>query len=707
MENPFVLHVDQYVRDIDPVSNYKMQAAKYLEVTEGLSPQEAKAMVQETLNDGSFKIKVPNVIHLERDEVTGDREKKSTPLLEYLYSSMRNQEIIAPTGTTYIPHHKKLSVLVDYIDGNIRDRDTAKHEKFKALAVGDKALADDKDREQNNKKTRNNSLSGAQVSSSTPLFNKTAHSSLTSNCRSTSGYGNANNEKFLYGNRHYWAVDVVINNITSIITNTDYLQLARIIEKYNIHIPTADEVRECIKYSTDFYWRDPKGHVKIDVIVSKLDDLQRAAFVYTGDFYHFAKYNRQVAYDILTGLSTKVTGEFPDALAYVKSCNGEYVDHARHICIEEMTGKTKVYKDYENSVELQTLAGTVKKVNDTVAAYSDFIKCFWVTKNVPASLGYFPDSIRRSALVSDTDSTIFTVENWVWWYYEKDQVKPGSPVAAAIVFLAAQTITHVLAIMSVNMGVEKKRLFDIAMKNEYAFYGFVPTNVGKHYFAERNVQEGIILTPKEYELKGVHLKNSNAPAYVNKMASDMMEDILTAVTSGQKIKVMKYIKQIADLERQIHSEIAAGSDSFLRKADIKNPEAYSNVKISPYVHYLLWRDVFAPKYGDYGEPPYGCVRLTTTLDSPTKTVEWLNKMKDQDLANRMRQWLTANGKNHMPSLLIPVEALRVNGMPPEILDTLDVRGLVINITKTLYLIMETLGIYVTNDKNTKLLSDRY
>lgn len=365
MENPFILPVEKYVRDIDPITNYKAQAVVYLKTTLGITDEQAKEFVQNNLTHKVFpKIRVPNVIHLEREE-NGDRVKKSTPLLEYLYSSMRNDEIIAPTGTTYIPHHKKLSVLVDYVDGNINDRDVAKHEMFKALAVGDQALADDKDREQNNKKTRNNSLSGGQVSSSTPLYNKTAHSSLTSNCRSTSGFGNANNEKFLCGNRHYWAVDVVINNITSIITNTDYTRLATIVDKYKIYIPTVQDVRDCIRYSTNFYWRDEKGHQKIDILLCKLNDLQRAAFVYTGDFYHFAKYNRAVSHDLITGLSTKVVGPFPDAVAYIKASNDEYVDHARQVCFDEMTGKTKVYKDYADTQEIQTLASTVKRINET------------------------------------------------------------------------------------------------------------------------------------------------------------------------------------------------------------------------------------------------------------------------------------------------------------------------------------------------------
>ena len=73
----------------------------------------------------------------------------------------------------------------------------------------------------------------------------------------------------------------------------------------------------------------------------------------------------------------------------------------------------------------------------------------------------------------------------------------------------------------------------------------------------------------------------------------------------------------------------------------------------------------------------------------------------------MKNWLSTNDKNKLPSIMIPVEAIRLGGIPQEILKAMDVRRIVANITKTFYLILETLGFYMINDKNTKLVSDFY
>src|SRR5690606_6568882 len=114
------------------------------------------------------------------------------------------------------------------------------------------------------------------------------------------------------------------------------------------------------------------------------------------------------------------------------------------------------------------LASTVINIHQTIIDYKSFIECFFVTENVPASLAFFPTSIRRAALTSDTDSTIFTVQDWVKWKTGKMLVdNETNAVAATMIFLAAEAVTHILARMSANFGIETKRIHQVAMKNEF------------------------------------------------------------------------------------------------------------------------------------------------------------------------------------------------------------------------------------------------
>lgn len=705
MSNPFLLPVDEYKRDIDPIGQYKAQAAFYLSTTKGITMEKAKAIV-----DAMFKTKVfpnvknPTVTYLSRKE-NGDREKLTTPLSTYIYTALNERRLIAPTMTTYDHPDVNLAFHVEYIDNNVKDRNKAKKAMFAAKAVKDHYLADYKNKEQKYKKTKNNSLSGAQVSASTPLLNRTAHSTLTSNCRTTAAYGSANNEKFLAGNRHYFHMNVVMNNITSVCFITDYVKLEQVIQKYNIYIPSVEDVMDCITYSTNLYWHDAKAIATIYDYVCKLSSIQRAAFLYIGDFFHLAKHNRELSKSIIEELSVKINNQPQDALSLIHSLDEEHVNHARVVCKEEADGMTKVYQDYVTDPRLGIIASTAKNITDTINKFGDLIQALWVSASVPSEVAYFPMSMRRYVLTGDTDSTIFTVHDWVKWYYQKEDVKAGSIVSDTMIFLAAQTITHVLAKMSANFGVVKERLFQIAMKNEYKFDAYAPTNVAKHYFATKNIQEGIILNPQEYEIKGVHLKNSNSPKQINQKATEMMKRILEKAKNAEKLQIVEFLTEIADIERDIRTSIAKGDTSYLRHAEIKNPTSYSKGPMqSPYSHHLFWNKVFGPKYGFVAEPPYATVRLSSVLDNAKKTVEYLENMKDKELAMRLKEWFTEAGREYIPSLMIPVSVISVTGMPQELLDIIDIRRIVSDITKVFYLIMETVGFYLSGDS---LISDFY
>ena len=708
MTNPFVRDTGEYVRAVDPINQSVQQYAEFLHRMRGIPLEEAKTFVWNSIHNKAFpKAHDPKVEYLERGE-NGDRVRKETTLKGYIYDALANEELIAPTLTTYMNPKKKKSILVKYIDNNISKRKIAKKKMFVAKAIGNEEEAIYQNGMQNNMKTKNNSLSGLQVSPSTPLTNKTAHSTLTSTCRSTSGYGNANNEKFLSGNRHYWAYDIVLNNIVSIISNVDYVALGVVVSKYNVHIPTVEQVIACIDYSRKMYWNSSKGSKQIRDLVSKLSPLERAAFVYVGDLYHLKEHNEDLCRDILTGISTRKTTFDGDALAYVNKAPENYINLARSICPEEMKGKEKDYTKIAGTQDLITLAGTVECITNTLNKYSDLIKALWVTECVPASVAYFPDSVRRNALTSDTDSTIFTVQDWSAWYYRKPFVKPGSPVAYAAVFLAAATITHVLALMSANFGIEQTRIHQISMKNEFFFDVFTPTNVSKHYYARILVQEGIVFTAPEYEIKGVHLKNSNAPESINEMAHKMLHRILNTVADGKLIYIKEYLKEIGDLERDIYKSIRDGSTVYLRSAEIKDPESYkSEAEHSPYIHHVMWEDVWAAKYGAAPGIPYDAVRISVELDSRKKINAWLGAMEDKELATRMKTWVDKYSKDNISSLLIPKEVINGVGIPKELYQVMDLRKIVSDISKTFYLIMETLGFYISNKKITRLISDTY
>lgn len=704
--NYFVYAPDKYKRQVDALGFYIEDCAKFLEINTGEPFEKCKEYVVSNLRKGGkFEFKDPRVIFLDREE-NGDRVKKETTLNRYIGSSLRAHELVSPTFTTYTNPEKDRSLLSVYIEQNIKKRGVAKKEMFIAEAAGDHTLEAVKKVEQTGRKLANNAISGAFVSASTPLYNKTGHSTLTSTCRTTSGYGNANNEKFIVGNRHYYDMRVVLNNITSIVASANYELISAVMQKYSLHYPTVDEMMECITYSTSMYWWDTKKTQNVKEFVEKLSNIQRAVFCYSGDFYHLRKHNEVFVRDFITKLSDKVEGEHPNPKEPMKKAPESYVNLAHQICFTETKGIGKDYSRIEGTAAIHTLALTIENIAKVVYAYRDLIEAFWMPETIPASVAYFPSSIRKAALTSDTDSTIFTVQDWVIWYSGKVAFDDRSrSVYAAVVFLASSTITHVLAKMSANLGIEQKYIYTIQMKSEFSFDVFVPTQLGKHYFAAISCQEGNVKKELEYEIKGAQLRSANAPRAIIEAAKKMMQDIIHDVMDKGSVSLYKYLAIVADYERKIEHSIRSGNLEFLRNGSIKDSGSYAGeAQDSPYQNHFLWCEVFADKYGAMPAPPYNTKKIPVNTDTPTKLKLWLASIKDEEFKKRMTAYLEKNSKTTMGTYNLPVEILTVKGIPKELVDIVDYEKLQLDICRIFYIILETLGYYAVGDKAKRLVS---
>lgn len=705
--NLFAKKAEEYKRDCDVIKHYVDHATQMLHLSTGRPSDECRQYVEENMQPGGkFAIKDPDVIFFHR-QPNGDRIKRKAKLTRYLSHTLENKELLAPTFTTYLHPTVKESVLSGYADGNVKLRGKAKKQMFQAIADKNELTAAVKKVEQTGRKLGNNAISGAFNSASTPLYNPTAHSTLTSTCRSTSGYGNANNEKFLSGNRHYFNRDIVINNILSITSNVDYQELQALIEKYGLHVPSVDETMSVIEFSTQFYWWNSEWMREIRDLVANLNDLQRAAFCYVGDAYHLLRFNEEFMRVFLTRLSDKIVGTVDDPVATLKKMPDSYVNLAHQICFEESVScAPNDYKKILGTQKLQTIACTAENIADVVFEHRDLIGCLWMTTNVPASVAHFPSSIRRSALTSDTDSTIFTVQDWVKWYAGRVSFDPRPRgVYAAVVFLTSATITHVLAMMSANFGIVAERLFQIAMKSEFTFDVFVPTDLGKHYYAAISCQEGLVFDELEYEIKGAQLKSANSPREVIKDATKMMQDIIHDVRDHGTLSIHKYLNRIADAELRIIDAIKQGSLAYFRATSIKDAGSYAGEKEdSPFANHFMWQEVFAAKYGYMPEPPYDTYKISVSTDTPTKLKKWLNGLEDREFAARMVSYLTKAEKTNITTFNLPSELLRSGGIPKEVVEIVDVHKIVVDICRIYYLILETLGYYALGKKVQRLVS---
>lgn len=705
--DPFILKADEYKREIDPVANAVHQYASYLADKRGVPYDECRAFVVSTFKKGGvFEFKDKGMTLLRRNE-HGDREVETTTVRKFIKEVIDRELIIAPTWTTYLPTKTKVSFLADDITDGIAGRNAAKKKMYQAESANNKTEYKWYKEEQTYKKKGNNAVSGAQASTSTVIFNKTGHSTLTSICRNTSGFGNASNERIVTDNRHYRNPEITLNNIVSITCNTNYKRLRGVMEKFDIAYPSTDDVMVCVRYSTQLYWRDETAMAKIRAYVETLTPLKKAAFVYTGSLHRLRELNEPLVRTIFTELIQKVTGvEVANAMTVIKSAPETYLHLGHQICTEETMGLGMEHHLIEGTTAINTLAATILHVAFVVDKYAELFKCLLVTSNVPPSVAYFPYSIRRAALHSDTDSTLATLESWVIWYCGDIDFTPvGIAVQAAITFFISSGIRHILAVMSANIGVDKRHLFRAAMKSEYRFDVFAMTMLGKHYFALIGCQEGSVYEKRKTEIKGVHLIGNQ----IAQFAEEMMVDIMNTIIKEKKISAKKYIRMVAEMEQKVMKSVIGGDKEYLKSASINDAESYTKDEDeSPYQLHTFWQETFGRKYGLMPNPPYRTVRINLKLKGPKSIAEWLANMKDQTMAGFIRHQFTLKGKKMFTTFTMPEEMFDQLGLIEEIKDYVDAKKITVSLCTSLYLVLETLNLFFVGDKKVnRLVSEVY
>lgn len=698
--NPFLRPPEFYTRRVEPIKDYINYMGFYVSKMKGIPERDAKISIASKIKNKEFNMRNPRVIHYARGD-NDDRYKTSTPLTEYLKETTRLNQVMVPTFTCYVSQEERPSQLVGYTTENKNKRKHHKSLAKKAKDNGDMLTFTIENNNQDNKKRNNNSLSGTFVADGTVLQNKTGHNTLTSITRMVSSLGNASNEKIIMGNRHYFNAEVTLNNLIYIAAEAKEDEIQPILDKYKLVTPTVDQTMECITYSTNLYWVDTEFSNKIRTFIEKLQGFERAAIVYQGDLFHIRKFNDAFMRQFIGTISKKVDPiEYPEESVMIKelkSFDDQVPNYGHQVCIGEMAGAGTDYSDKGKFPieKLKMIWATCKNIHSTVENYQDFIYNFLLTRNIPSSVANLPMSERRAVVLSDTDSTMFSIDEWVEWYFgELVFTEEAYAVAGSIMFVAVQCIAHVLAIFSANMNVARDKIHLLAMKPEFMFPVFALTSVAKHYYTCILVKEGSVYKDIEMEIKGVHIKNSAMPAELNAIVHKRMETNLRTIMKGGKISLAEVIKEVAEVERMIFNSLMAGETRFFKTNKIKQHTAYSKgPKESPYQWHTFWEQVFEPKYGKITEPPYSVIKIPTNCLNKTAMKKWISNIQDRELAQRLQNYCDANSKDMIKTLYLSIEYVQAFGIPEEMKLCINQKKITLDLTKTFRIMLETLGFF--------------
>ena len=704
------------LRNYDLVSEYIKQSSMFIHKMKGVSLEEAKQLVLEKIKNK--KTQNPMVTFNHRQD-NGDVIVDEIPLLDYIKDVKENNELIAPSFTTYYHPSVKESLHSKFIASSVAARSKDKKLAFKYMQEGDTEKYNFYDTMQKTRKIYNNSLSGAYASKSTIICNPSAHYTLTSITRCMSSIGNATTESLVAGNKIFITPESVVNYISTILTNNDMDVVSNILKKYNLKEPSTQEVMNNILESTKWYFNIPNKMKIIEEYISKLTGVERAIVLYTNDLYSIRILNPEFMLKFASELCKQVRGLSTDPINDLYGAAEGVANHTHNLCYTEIKGLSIKYEALakDNPDLLDLLASTCKHISNTLEEYKDFIQLFFVTNVSPINIAYIPEMLRKSIVLSDTDSTCGSYDEWVSWM-EDNWRKQGNTgvypesqrvaISSAIMTMATQVLDHYIKIFSGNMNLDKSKLDTLKMKNEFYWPAFATMNASKHYYADTMIKEGNVYgfsktvsvddetveLPGEEEVKGAALLSSKVAQRYRDMAKLMRFKILNSMNNMEKIDPLEHIKYVADIEREIIEKVKKADLTVLNKDMIKEASAYkSEPTKSNFIHHTLWMDVFKDKYGDPGNPSYNVVIVPTVLNSEKALMEYINNLEDKEIATKLLQFCSKYNKKALGTFRPPIAMTETHGLPVEISGCVDYFRIVTTICNPFYMVLESIGFY--------------
>jgi len=311
-----------------------------------------------------------------------------------------------------------------------------------------------------------------------------------------------------------------------------------VVDSYHLHIPTTDEVIGILKASSDNYFLDDTAYKTIRSIIENCSKYEKCNIVYNNDLWNLKEFNPDLIKDFITKIINNVVlpiNELGDVDSILNTADEGILNLLYHLNTEILRGQDR----RKWSIEIkQVMASGVIHVEKCLLEYELLLSTFLVTDVLPPNIAYIKDMLRDCIVLSDTDSTVASYDQWSDWYFGKPTFGPeATQVTAVVMTITTQVMDHYIKMFASNMNVAKSNMNTLVMKNEFYWSSFSAANVSKHYYAQIIIQEGNVLPEPTLELKGVHLIASKSSKSIRTSGLELINTIQDAINNGTKISL--------------------------------------------------------------------------------------------------------------------------------------------------------------------------
>ena len=655
------------------LETYRLQLASYLKLKYKLSDEKANQISFEICRS-RYK---PLTAFIESTTTDNRPEIKGVDLVSWF--DLHREDLMTPSGSVYKQQSKKLGTIIEMIQKFLAKRSKEKKLMLKAKAAGNKTEQLLHYYAQTLVKIFVNALPGNFGSAYSIFFDKGNYNAITSAGRALIGFAYSEIEAVLGGNFMWLSIDGLKNHIvTQLYSGIDESKVELVMNKFHLKRVTKEDL-----YS--FYKKE------------------------------LSIYNHYTWYE-----DKKVNGKTVEHAAYIGHKEGDY---AKVMEIVNLLNDTQIqYFYYFENLQVydfpskrpelaKRFINIARHVESCLKDMDDLFDVFIYTKICRPDVQDQPLLYRNSTVVSDTDSTIFTVKDWVEWYtgsvYSIDET--AYHIAMLMIYWITKAVGHALVKYSEAGGARGEFTETMLMKNEFLYPVMIQADVKKHYAGIITVQEGVVLPKGDIDIKGGQFRGSSIPKVATEFAEKFIsEDILTSdegVYKNGRVDGHRLIEKVREFELQIYNDLKEGKTEWYKSLAIKTKDKYANPMSSPYYYYLAWQAIFAPKYGDMMIP---LKTPAVPINPATETYwDWLIK-KDEALARRWMDFLngSTDGIKHRWPSYMPVITFK-GKVPEELIPLIMTKDIIHHAVKPCHLILRQLPINCGCDGDKNLFSEIY
>jgi len=697
---PADYYKEAFSRKTSLMVEYKSNMLLYLKKS---FPNEREDVLLGTMNNIIAEQYKPSTLKYLSAPSMCNIEGKSNDLLEM--TNELNHDILSPYGATYCSVNTKKALFSEFIEDKQKERKIIKHEMFLCGARGDKAGEKMGNLNQMNVKIDINALSGVMLSNVT-FRSAINYNAITATSRFSVMTAYSVVEMAVASNYYFNSEDAAINWIINLLrVYPGDARFSQCIEHYKITIPSTEKVLSTYSEQVNLY----SGLSKCDNLKHLLYSLSsfEVAFVYYAVnlkriFQENESFRPHFEKMVDIGNVPLFSGEVPK----VAKLKDGLISTFAVVCLAKEIGKITLEDIDKDHPDLARLLYSTYLYLEEHLKYFDFLfEILIMLPIVPSDIALHKNMVRRTVLLSDTDSILFTNIDWIMWFSGNIHITDkSSRLNIAMITIISKYLEHVFAYMSASMNVDLINIKLISIKNEFMYDLFLKTPISKHYAGYVKYKEGILQDPYKFDLKGKNFKGSDLCKETTSYVKWFIKYIFDSFLKTYEIVPEDLITKAILLEQRIKHSINTGEVTFLAQRPINLSSNYKNPEGSNYLYYEMWQAVFAEKYGDLNLPQ-------KTKELPISSVSVQNtehlthiKKLDKDIYDKFVVFISKYPKRVFSRVLIPMDIV----IPSELRAIADYRKVCAANCYSMNLILNSFNIVnYPNGKRIVLFSDTY